>query len=99
MRREGIHHGEETGAGDEPRRPKQRISANTWSKRDESSAEDFARFVIEQFSKGQFTDGEWAKQRGRLLEFVLTLRRWDRERQLQSEVWRQVEEEECKTLD
>ena len=79
--------------------PKQRISANTWSPKDESSAEGLARSVIEQCSACQFTDGEWAKQRGRLLEFVLTLKRWDRERQLQAEVSRQAEEEVCRTID
>ena len=63
-----------------------------------SGTEQAARAVIEQ-SCGPLSDGEWAKQRRRLLEFVLTLKRWDRERQPQTEVSRQAEEEVCKTID
>jgi hypothetical protein len=44
-----------------------------------SRAEQAARAVIEQSCGGPLSDGEWAKQRRRLLEFVLTLKRWDRE--------------------
>ena len=46
-----------------------------------SSAEQVAREVIEQGCGRRLTDGEWAKQRRRLIEFILTLARWDREQQ------------------
>ena len=46
-----------------------------------SSAEHVAREVIEQSCGRQLTDGEWAKQRRRLIEFILTLARWDRDQQ------------------
>ena len=46
-----------------------------------SSAEHVAREVIEQGCGRQLTDGEWAKQRRRLIEFILTLARWDRDQQ------------------
>ena len=64
-----------------------------------SGAEQAARAVIEQNRGRPVTDGEWAKERRRLIEFVLTLARWDRERQLQAEVARQAEEEICRTID
>ena len=47
-----------------------------------SGAEQAARSVIEQSCGRQLTDGEWAHQRRRLIEFVQTLARWDRERKL-----------------
>jgi len=47
-----------------------------------SGAEQAARAVIEQSCGRQLTDGEWAQQRRRLIEFVQTLARWDRERQI-----------------
>jgi hypothetical protein len=55
-----------------------------------SSAEQAARAVIEQSCGRQLTDGEWAKQRRRLIEFILTLARWDRERKLQAEASHQA---------
>lgn len=64
-----------------------------------SVAEQAARALIEQSCGRPLSDGEWAKQRRRLLEFVLTLKRWERERQAQTEVSRQAEEEVCKTVD
>src|SRR5579864_3728205 len=50
--------------------------------RSPSGAEQLARVVIEQNCGRPLTDGEWAKQRRRLIEFILTLARWDLERQL-----------------
>jgi hypothetical protein len=50
-----------------------------------SSAEQVAREVIEQGCGRQLTDGEWAKQRRRLIEFILTLARWDREQRQRGE--------------
>jgi len=44
-----------------------------------SSAEQVARAIIEQRCGRQLTDGEWAKQRRRLIEFIRTLARWDME--------------------
>jgi len=44
-----------------------------------ASAERLARAVIEQHCGRRLTDKEWAKQRRRLIEFVLTLARWDLE--------------------
>jgi hypothetical protein len=72
-----------------------------------SSAERLARTVIEQSCGRPLTDGEWAKQRRRLIEFVLTLARWDRERQrvepknIQPEVSRQAlgDKELCRPID
>jgi len=43
-----------------------------------SSGEQVAREVIEQGCGRRLTDGEWAKQRRRLIEFTLTLARWDK---------------------
>ena len=64
-----------------------------------SDAEQAARAVIEQSCGRPLSDGEWAQQRRRLLEFVLTLKRWDRERQLQTEASQQTEVEVCRTID
>jgi hypothetical protein len=47
-----------------------------------SGAEQAARVAIEQSCGRQLTDGEWAHQRRRLIEFVQTLARWDREHQI-----------------
>jgi hypothetical protein len=62
-----------------------------------SGAEQAARAAIEQGCGRPLTDGEWANQRRRLLEFVLTLARWDRERR--TDVARHEEEEICTTID
>ena len=64
-----------------------------------SGAEQPARAVIEQSCGRPLTDGEWARQRRRLLEFVLTLKRWEQEHQAQTKVSQQAEEEVCKTID
>jgi hypothetical protein len=50
--------------------------------RSPSGAEQAARAVIAQSCGRALTDGEWAKQRRRLIEFILTLARWDLESQL-----------------
>ena len=64
-----------------------------------SHAEQAARALIEQSCGRALSDGEWANQRRRLLVFVLTLARWDRERQLRTEAARQAEEEVCTAID
>ena len=54
--------------------------------KDDSGAERMARSVIEQSCGHRLTDGEWAAQRRRLIEFVLTLARWDAEQRRTGEV-------------
>jgi len=46
-----------------------------------SETELLARGVLEQRDGQRFSEKEWAERRRRLVEFVLTLARWDAEQQ------------------
>jgi hypothetical protein len=86
--------------------PQDQLSAGAKTQTPGSSSEGVARSVIEQSHGCRLTDGEWAKQRQRLIEFVVILSRWDRERRrpedfrnINSELALTVEDRECKTSD
>jgi hypothetical protein len=44
-------------------------------------SEAVARAAVDSLVGGNMTDAEWARQRARLLEFVIILRSWDRQGQ------------------
>jgi hypothetical protein len=66
--------------------PQDQLSASAKSQRPGSSTESVARSLIEQIHGHRLADGEWAKQRQRLIEFVVILSRWDRERRRTEEI-------------